>query len=382
MNRAIDPVKLTSELVKCASVTPEDGGAISLLESALGDAGFRCERADRNGIANLLARWDGPEKRKTIGFNGHTDVVPPGDPSSWKHDPFGGNISDGRLWGRGATDMKSGVAAFVSAAIEFVQSSPEAGSIVVAITGDEEGSARDGTLAILDLMERRGEKMDACIVGEPTCREEFGDTVKIGRRGALTAEFVAKGVQGHSAYPHKARNPIPAMACLATRLSSMALDKGSEYFDPSTLALTSIETNNAAKNVIPETCRCTANIRFNDCHSSASLKELLAAEMKQVANETGIEFSVEVEVSGESFIVPPGSLARTVAGAVEAETGIRPEFSTSGGTSDARFIKDICPVVEFGIVGKTMHQVNECADVEEIIRLKATYGRILSRFLK
>ncbi|MDE0306146.1 MAG: succinyl-diaminopimelate desuccinylase [Albidovulum sp.] len=380
MNRTIDPVILASELVQCVSITPEDGGAICLLESVLRDAGFRCERADRNGIANLFARWDGPENGRTIGFNGHTDVVPPGDPSSWKHDPFGGKIREGLLWGRGSTDMKSAVAAFVSAAIEFVQASPEAGSIAIAITSDEEGPARDGTLAILDFMERRGEKMDACIVGEPTSREKFGDTVKIGRRGAMTAEFVAKGVQGHSAYPEKARNPLPAMACLAARLSSMALDEGSDFFDPSTLALTSIDTNNAAKNVIPESCRCTANIRFNDRHSSTSLQELLDAEMRHVAKGSGIAFSMSVEVSGESFIVPPGPLARMVANAVDAETGIMPEFSTSGGTSDARFIKNVCPVVEFGMVGKTMHQVDECASVEEIYLLQATYARILSEF--
>ncbi len=380
MNVAIDPLKLASELVRCASVTPDEGGAIRLLESTLFEAGFRCVRADRNGIANLFARWDGPAGRPTIGFNGHTDVVPPGDVSSWAHDPFGGKVSGGQLWGRGAADMKSAVAAFVSAAIEFARAFPEAGSIAIAITGDEEGAARDGTVAILDMMAECGERMDACIVGEPTCREKFGDTVKIGRRGSMTAEFAAKGVQGHAAYPHLARNPLPAIACLASRLSSLELDNGSEYFDPSTLALTSIETNNDAKNVIPDSCRCSANLRFNDLHSSASLKKLLAAEMHKVAARTGIDFSLEVEVSGESFIVHPGPLARMVADAIEEETGIMPEFSTSGGTSDARFIKDHCPVIEFGLVGKTMHQIDECASVAEIHKLKSTYARILREF--
>ncbi len=372
-----DPVELSAELIRCPSVTPLEGGALRLLQSVLEEAGFVCHRVDRNGVGNLFARWGQRGAARSFGFNGHTDVVPVGDAASWTVDPFGAQIRDGMLWGRGATDMKTGVAAFVAAAVDFVRATPPDGAVILAITGDEEGDAEDGTVALLDWMEANGERMDACLVGEPTCPEVMGQMIKIGRRGSMTAHFVARGVQGHSAYPHRARNPVHAMAALAGRLSGKVLDEGTEHFDPSTLAITTIDTGNTASNVIPADCRMTVNIRFNDAHSSAGLTDWLRAEADEVARATGVRFEMAVKVSGESFLTPPGALSTLVAAAVEAETGVVPELSTSGGTSDARFVKDHCPVVEFGLVGQTMHQVDERVEVEQIRQLKAIYQRIL-----
>lgn len=375
-----DPVRLTADLVRCPSVTPEEGGALRLLEQVLGAAGFECTRVDRGGIANLFARWGDPAAGPVFGFNGHTDVVPVGDEAAWTTDPFGAEIRDGWLYGRGATDMKSGVAAFAAAAIDFVSETPPEGAVVLAITGDEEGEAEHGTRALLDWMAANGERMDHCLVGEPTCPEVMGEMMKIGRRGSMTAYFTATGVQGHSAYPHRARNPVPAMAELMARLSSMTLDEGSENFDPSTLAVTTIDTGNPASNVIPAQVRATVNIRFNDRWTSAALEALLRREMEAVAKAHGIGFEMTVKVSGESFLTPPGPFSDLVARAVEAETGRRPVLSTSGGTSDARFIKDHCPVVEFGLVGQTMHQVDERVEVAQIHQLKAIYRRILEGY--
>lgn len=375
-----DPADLTRRLVQCPSVTPEDAGAIPLLETLLTDAGFECHRADRGGIANLVARWGTKGHAKTFGFNGHTDVVPVGDPAQWSTDPFGAEERDGWMIGRGTTDMKSGVAAFAAAAIDFVQNTPPDGAILITITGDEEGDAADGTTAILDWMEANGEAMSACLVGEPTCPESFGDMAKIGRRGSMTAYFTATGVQGHSAYPHRAKNPVPALAKLVDRLASHALDEGTEHFDPSTLAVTTFDTGNPANNVIPATCRATANIRFNDAHTSQSLTDWLRAEGDAVGRETGIDIAMTTKVSGESFLTPPGPLSDLVQDAVEAETGKRPVLSTSGGTSDARFIRAHCPVIEFGLVGQTMHQVDERVEIDQIHALKRVYARILADY--
>ena len=380
MTQPTDPVALTADLVRCPSVTPTEGGALALLEERLSAAGFECTRVDRGGVANLFARWGARGAAKSFGFNGHTDVVPVGDAAAWSVDPFGGEQKDGFLWGRGATDMKSGVAAFAAAAIDFVQATPPEGAIILAITGDEEGDAVDGTAALLDWMEKNGEAMSACLVGEPTCPERMGEMMKIGRRGSMTAYFTATGVQGHSAYPHRAKNPVPALARLVAQLDAHVLDEGTEHFDPSTLAVTTIDTGNPANNVIPAQCRATVNIRFNDAHSSASLTEWLKREAEKVAWDTGIEIAMETKVSGESFLTPPGPLSELVSRAVEAETGVTPVLSTSGGTSDARFVKDHCPVVEFGLVGKTMHQVDERVEVAQIGQLKAIYGRILADY--
>jgi succinyl-diaminopimelate desuccinylase len=372
-----DPVDLTARLIRCPSVTPLEGGALQLLEEVLRPAGFECHRVDRGGVPNLFARWGRKGHGRTFGFNGHTDVVPVGDPDAWTVDPFGGEIRAGFLWGRGAADMKSGVAAFAAAAINFVADTPPDGAVILAITGDEEGQAINGTRAILDWMAEEGEHMSVCLVGEPTCPERLGEMIKIGRRGSMTARLTARGVQGHTAYPHRAKNPVTAMARLIDRLAAHELDKGSAHFDPSTLAPTTIDTGNAATNVIPATCSGAVNIRFNDLHDSAALTRWLRAEADRVAAETGVSIEMEVHVSGESFLTPPGPFVDLVSKAVAAETGITPRLSTSGGTSDARFIKDHCPVLEFGLVGQTMHQADEHVAVEDIRGLKRIYARIL-----
>lgn len=375
-----DPVQLTADLVRCPSVTPEEGGALTLLETLLSEAGFTCTRVDRNGTPNLFARWGRKGHARCFGFNGHTDVVPVGDPDAWTVDPFGAEQKDGMLWGRGATDMKSGVAAFAAAAVDFVRNTPPEGAIILTITGDEEGVATDGTVALLDWMKERGEAMSVCLVGEPTCPDRMGDMMKIGRRGSVTAHFTATGVQGHVAYPHRARNPVAAIASLISRLSAEPVDNGTEHFDPSTLAATTIDTGNPTTNVIPATCRASVNVRFNDLHTGDSLSEWLRAQANAVAAETGVEIATETRISGEAFLTPPGEFSDIIASAVEAETGLRPELSTSGGTSDARFVKDHCPVVEFGLVGRTMHQVDEKVEIAQIGQLKDIYSRILAAY--
>ncbi|NIZ12855.1 succinyl-diaminopimelate desuccinylase [Phaeobacter sp. HF9A] len=377
---ATDPVQLTADLIRCPSVTPEEGGALVLLEGLLSAAGFHCTRVDRGGVSNLFARWGDKGHARSFGFNGHTDVVPIGDATAWTHDPFGAEVVDGVMYGRGATDMKSGVAAFVAAAIDFTRNTPPDGAIVLTITGDEEGPAEDGTTALLDYMEREGEAMSVCLVGEPTCPNHMGEMIKIGRRGSMTAWFTVTGVQGHSAYPHRANNPLNGMARLMDRLASHQLDEGSEHFDASTLAIVTIDTGNPATNVIPAQARAAVNIRFNDLHSGAALSDWLRGEADKVAQEFGLRIDTQVKISGESFITPPGALSALVAQAVQVETNQQPELSTTGGTSDARFVKSHCPVVEFGLVGKTMHQVDECVEVAQIHQLKSIYTRILTDY--
>lgn len=373
----VDPVELTAKLIRCPSVTPAEGGAIALLESVLSGAGFTCFRVDRGGIANLYARWGKAGANKAFGFNGHTDVVPVGDAEAWTHNPFGAAIRDGFMYGRGACDMKSGVAAYVAAAVDFVQLTPPDGAVIIAITGDEEGEGRDGTVAILDWMAFNGERMTHCLVGEPTCPNQMGEMMKIGRRGSLTCDITVLGVQGHSAYPHRAKNPLSAMVKLLARLEAEPLDRGTQHFDPSTLAITTIDCGNPVGNVIPARATARINIRFNDTHSGDTLSSWLRHEAEAMAEATGTEIGLKISVSGESFLTPPGELSALVAQAVQAETGRKPVASTSGGTSDARFVKDHCPVIEFGLVGKTMHQVNERVEVAQIDQLKAIYGRIL-----
>ena len=375
-----DPQNLTADLVRCASVTPDEGGALVLLEQVLSQAGFACTRVDRGEVSNLFARWGDKGHARTFGFNGHTDVVPVGDAASWTHPPFGAEVEDGWLYGRGATDMKSGVAAFAAAAIDFVRDTPPDGAIVLTITGDEEGPSTDGTIALLDWMHAQNERMSACIVGEPTCPETIGDMIKIGRRGSMSAWFTVKGKQGHSAYLHKVLNPMPAVALLAHRLSAHVLDEGTDHFDTSTCSVTTIDTGNPATNVIPAETRMTVNLRFNDLHTGASLTEWLQAEADKVASETGVKIEMTVKISGEAFLTPPGDLSDLVSKAVTAATGLVPVLSTTGGTSDARFVKSHCPVVEFGLVGHRMHQVDERVWIEDIHALKRIYARILSDY--
>lgn len=373
-----DPVALTGELIRCASVTPDDAGALGLLSARLEAAGFRVSRCDRGGVANLYARRG--ETGPVLGFNGHVDVVPPGDAHAWRHAPFAGEIENGQVWGRGAADMKSGVAAFVAAAIDHAAAGPQKGSIAILLTSDEEGAAVDGTVAILDWMAAAGEKLDHCLVGEPTAAEKTGDAIKIGRRGSLTARLTAYGKQGHSAYPEKALNPLPALVRLLDRLSARKLDSGTKHFGPSTLALTTIDVGNPATNVIPAEAHATLNIRFNDAHKAEELKAWIEEEADRVAAEFRTGLATRFEVSGESFLTKPGPFVDLVTRAVAAETGITPALSTSGGTSDARFIKDHCPVVEVGLHGPTMHQVDERVATADIEALKRVYGRILADY--
>ncbi len=376
----IDAADLTAKLIQCPSVTPDEGGALILLQSMLTDAGFDCTRVDRGEVSNLFARWGAKGHARSFGFNGHTDVVPIGDEAAWTMPPFGAEIKEGIMYGRGATDMKSGVAAFVAAAIDMVTDTPPDGAIIIAITGDEEGDAVDGTVALLEHMDKTGEQMTACLVGEPTCPNEMGEMMKIGRRGSLTAWLTFRGVQGHSAYPHRAKNPLPAMARLMDQMASHTLDEGTDHFDASTLAVVTMDTGNPATNVIPAACTSTVNIRFNDTHTGEGLIDWMQGMADMVAADTGIEIDMKVKVSGESFVTPPGALSALIAASVTAELGVTPALSTTGGTSDARFVKDHCPVVEFGLVGKTMHQVDECVPVAQIHQLKSIYTRILQDY--
>ncbi|HAR81734.1 MAG: succinyl-diaminopimelate desuccinylase [Roseobacter sp.] len=377
---SIDPVDLTAKLVRCPSVTPADGGAQEVLFDLLTEAGFDCAWADRGGIKNLFARWGNKGNTRSFGFNGHTDVVPIGNEADWTMPPFGAEIKDGIMYGRGTTDMKSGVAAFTAAAIDFVRDTPPDGSIVLAITGDEEAEGIDGTRALLDYMQEAGERMDVCLVGEPTCPNKMGEMIKIGRRGSLNAHFRVIGKQGHAAYPHRANNPMPAMMRLMDQLASHQLDEGTDHFDPSTLAIVTVDTGNPATNVIPAETRATVNIRFNDKHSGASLTTWLEEQAAAIRDSFGVQVELKVKISGESFITPPGELSDLVSKAVQAETGVTPELSTSGGTSDARFMKHHCPVVEFGLVGQSMHEVDENVEVAQIHQLKSIYTRILKDY--
>lgn len=375
-----DPVDLTAALVRCPSVTPEEGGALTVLQTLLENAGFACTRVDRGGVSNLFARWGDKGHARSFGFNGHTDVVPLGNPDDWSMPPFGAKIKDGMLYGRGSTDMKSGVAAFVAAAIDFVTDTPPDGAVILTITGDEEGDAIDGTVALLDWMAIEDEQMSVCLVGEPTCPDRMGEMMKIGRRGSMNAWFTMTGTQGHSAYPHRALNPMPAMARLMDVLASHELDRGTDHFDTSTLAVVTIDTGNSATNVIPAETRACINIRFNDIHTGEGLSYWLRDEAAKVDAAFGTRTDVKIKISGEAFLTPPGPLSDLIGKAVKAETGITPELSTSGGTSDARFVKDHCPVVEFGLVGQTMHAVDERVAVDQVVQLKAIYARILKDY--
>ena len=375
---AVDPVALTRILIQCPSVTPEDAGALSHIEAPLEAAGFVCTRISRGGVENLYARWG--TATPVFAFAGHTDVVPPGDQAQWTHPPFAGELADGVLWGRGAVDMKSGVAAFVSAAVAFVTETPPDGSVALLITGDEEGASIDGTVAILDWMRENGEGADFCLVGEPTSVSRLGDTVKIGRRGSMTGTLIVRGSQGHTAYPERAYNPLPVLARICAQLADMPLDMGSTHFQPSTLALTSIDTGNPVSNVIPAEGKAVFNVRFNDQQSSDSVKVWTEQIVEAGLAGTGCTADISWHVSGESFLTSPGPLTDIVVDTVSDMMLERPALTTGGGTSDARFIKDICPVVELGLVGDTMHQTDERVAAEDIRTLSKLYLEILRRF--
>ena len=374
MNSPTDPVPLAQGLIRCKSVTPDDAGAQDVLTAALERLGFAVTRLRFGAIENLFARIGdaGPH----FCFAGHTDVVPAGA-DGWRHDPFGGAIVDGVLYGRGACDMKGGVAAFVAAAASYLQAGRPAGSISLLITGDEEGVATDGTVRVLDWMAANGQVPDFCLVGEPTCPVRLGDVVKIGRRGSLNARITIQGVQGHVAYPHRADNPAHRLVRALAALTAAPLDAGSDWFEPSSLQITSIDIANKASNVIPASASAALNIRFNDRHSGASLGAWLRAALAQHAER----FDLDVAISGESFLTQPGPLVDTLRGAIARVTGVEPKLDTGGGTSDARFIARFCPVAEFGLIGATMHQLDERVPVAELRELARVYAGVLDDFL-
>jgi len=377
---ARDPVALTAELVRCPSVTPAEGGALDLLQRVLTPLGFDCHRLvfeapGTDPVDNLFARIGTGAPH--LCFAGHTDVVPPGDSGAWSRDPFSGAVADGRLWGRGAADMKGAIGCFVAAlADHLAEHGSVPGSISLLITGDEEGPSVNGTTRVLDWMEENGHVPDFCIVGEPTNPDALGDMVKIGRRGSFTGTLTVKGVQGHVAYPHLADNPIHRLIRMLEPFASGVLDDGTAHFPPTTLMLTTIDVGNPATNVIPASATATFNIRFNDRHSSASLEAMLRDSF---ARETGADFDFTWSCSGESFVTEPGPLSDMVSQSIAAVTGRTPELSTTGGTSDARFIKRLCPVVEFGLVGQTMHKIDENVTTDSILGLHRIYREILTR---
>ncbi len=379
---AIDPVRLAQELITRPSVTPHNEGALEVLTRALEGLGFTCERmafADQNKpqVENLYARFG--TGAPNFCFAGHTDVVPVGE--GWTTEPFKAEIVEGRLYGRGAADMKSAIAAFTAAAAQYIaKHGPPRGSISLLITGDEEGDAVNGTVKVLERLAARGEKLDACVVGEPTNPTKLGQMIKIGRRGSLSGKLVVYGTQGHSAYPHLADNPIPRIMKMLSALIAQPLDDGSAHFQPSTIAITTLDVGNTASNVIPGVARAAFNIRFNDKHSGESLKKWLRETLD--ASADGGQYDLQVSVSGESFITMPGPLTALVEGAVKSVLGVTPELSTTGGTSDARFIKNACPVCEFGLVGQSMHKADEHCLVADIESLSRIYLTILEGYFK
>ena len=380
-----DPVQLAQALIRCNSVTPAEGGALTLLESVLKPAGFTCHRLRMQepgtlDVENLYARLgsDGPH----LCFAGHTDVVNAGDEAAWLHPPFAGVIAEDRLYGRGAVDMKGGIACFLAATIAHLQESGglRRGSLSLLITGDEESVAVNGTCKLLDWLKQRQEKIDGCLVGEPTSAEALGDEVKIGRRGYLNASLVVHGKQGHSAYGEKAENPIPKLARMIDRLAGAVLDNGTEHFQRTSLEPTIISVPNTATNVIPGTARANFNIRYNDLHTRQSLQAWLQEQCQAAAAEVGGKFSLSFEGNGDVFLTKPGPLVEMMAAAVQAITGHRPALTTNGGTSDARFIKELCPVVEFGLRNATAHQIDEHVPIADLQALTAIYRRFIGLF--
>jgi succinyl-diaminopimelate desuccinylase len=369
----IDALALAQALIRRPSVTPKDAGALDVLEAALKELGFTIHRLPFGDIDNLYARLgDGAPH---FCFAGHTDVVPVGE--GWKADPFAAEVKDGMLYGRGAADMKSAIAAFVAA---VAKTGTPKGSISLLITGDEEGVAVNGTVKLLEWLKARGEKIDHCVVGEPTSVGKAGDTLKIGRRGSINFRVTVTGMQGHVGYPQKAKNPIPALAELVSQLAAHKLDKGTDHFDPSTLAFTTVDVGNEATNVIPGEARAGFNIRFNDRHTPDSLTNWVNDRAARIAQESGCTIDVTAKTSGVAFLTAPGKFTQLVSDTIAGVTGQSPFFSTSGGTSDARFIKDFCPVVELGLAGATMHKADECVAVDEIAALTDIYAALLAAY--
>ena len=379
-----DPVTIARDLLRCPSMTPAEAGALALLEKTLSGAGFSVHRVTfsepgADDVENLYARigTDGPH----LVFAGHTDVVPPGDEARWRHPPFAGDIADGVLFGRGAVDMKGAIACKLAAVLDYLGANggnPK-GSISFLITGDEEGVAVNGTVKLLQWAAARGQQFDHCILGEPTNPKELGDMIKIGRRGSLNGALIVTGTQGHVAYPALADNPVRRIIAIMAAVMDEPLDTGSAHFDPSNLEFTSVDVGNKTVNVIPPEARARFNIRFNDRHTQGSLKALIEARARAAAQ--GGRFRIEWEPSNaEVFLTEPGPFVDLVSGAIAEVTGRRPELSTSGGTSDARFIRHDCPVVEFGLVNTTMHKIDESVATADLVKLTAIYRRILDRY--
>jgi succinyl-diaminopimelate desuccinylase len=380
-----DALSIARDLLRCPSVTPADAGALGVLETILTDAGFDVHRVTFSepgaaDIDNLYARIgnDGPH----ITFAGHTDVVPPGDESAWTHGAFSGDVKDGFLYGRGAVDMKGGIACSVAAALEYLAANggQPKGSISFLITGDEEDIAVNGTVKLLQWVASRGEKFDHCLLGEPSNVEELGDCIKVGRRGSLSGTLTVDGIQGHVAYPHRASNPVPDIAALIMALSNEPLDHGSAQFQASNLEFTSVDVGNAASNMIPAQARAKFNIRFNDRHTQDSLRTMIEQRMtKATGNRIRARIAWEPSNS-DVFVIKPGAFTDLVVAAIEEVTGRKPDLNTGGGTSDARFITRYCPVIEFGLVGQTMHQIDERTAVADLERLTKIYRGVLDRY--
>ncbi len=370
----LDPLPLAQSLMRCDSVTPADGGSQAVLTEALKRLGFTVTPLRFGDIENLYARLgtDGPH----LCFAGHTDVVPVGG-ANWRADPFGAEVRDGVLYGRGACDMKGAIAAFVAGVAQHLKDGGTKGSISFLITGDEEGPAIDGTVKVLEWMQQRGEIPDFCLVGEPTCPVKLGDMVKIGRRGSVNMKIEIFGTQGHVAYPQRADNPVHRLIRAVQALTAAPIDAGTDWFEPSSLQITSLDVGNTATNVIPASARAALNIRFNDKHSGKSLTEWVRATVAQHAER----FDLESSISGESFVTKPGPLVDILRGAIVAATGVEPKLDTGGGTSDARFIANYCPVAEFGLVGATMHQIDERVPVSELRDLARIYRGVIGAFL-
>jgi succinyl-diaminopimelate desuccinylase len=382
-----DPIALAQALIRCRSVTPEEGGALTLLQSLLEPAGFTCHRLKFSqpgtpDVDNLYARFgtigsNGPH----LCFAGHTDVVPPGDEKAWTHPPFAAVIKDGVLWGR-AIDMKGEIACFAVAALRFIEKKGDRfpGAISFLITGDEEGPSINGTVKVLDWMKANGERMDACVVGEPSSLNELGDELKIGRRGSLNGELIVHGKQGHAAYPRTADNPVPKLARIIDRLCAEPLDQGTAHFEASSLEVTVISVNNAATNVIPSEARAKLNMRYNDLWTRPKVEAHVRAICETAAAEKDARFDLSFSGTGDVFRTEPGPLVETMSGAVAKVTGHTPRMSTGGGTSDARFIHFHCPVIEFGLLNKTIHQVDERCDVKDLETLTKVYAEFLERY--
>ena len=383
MSNVLNPVELTSALIKCRSITPKSAGSIDLIISYLEPMGFKCTKIDfgqgNEKVENLYARFGSLEPN--ICFAGHVDVVPTGDEQSWSIDPFGGEIKKGKIWGRGAADMKSGIAAFIAAVSEFMETNKnlkDYGSISFIITSDEEGKAINGTKKVVEWLINKSEKISGCIVGEPTNVNQMGDTIKIGRRGSFTGSLIVKGIQGHVGYPDLAENPINSLLKMLEPFTKIYLDKGTSEFQPSSVMITTIDVNNDASNVIPGEVKAKFNIRFNTLHSVASLKSMLKNQFDAITKN----YEFDYFCNAEPFLTSDEELKSTLQNAIKKVVNVNPEKSTTGGTSDARFITKICPVIEFGLVGKTMHKIDENVEVDDIMKLTSIYNKFLQNYFR